>query len=432
MSQVMEVSQGFAPQGRQFELPTPDMNREEPRFLTFVGSFVDPVMAQNRPWTKFGGIGVANPCLRYAQNFLRRGWITPLLKDTHDFKPYDYVKKIVDGEPTEHGYFRQVVPSGFNVPNLPPAKGGGYGNIPSPVGNMVGKVAYPGEQINSILTGNTNIFDGAPRGIVELPISQAFRPQPMGNGLYVDPEIWKIQKAIFPDYPYFLDAEGNGTVILTELLRIIDDAKVHTLLRPVVDKFEESALQFENHATVMIENAEAKMREIASTTQGYVPRYTSVELVLIEQLGRKRKDRAIQEAVKAGGDPELRDMMKQFMAIQIEEKLAHQARESRVGQIDESTMAAAPILIKTEAGQPGQEGSPGQEGTSGTSGQSGQVFSNMTAEGQEAMAVAMADTEKFECACGREAGSLAGLRAHERFCDVAKVQKEFNAPNTEN
>ncbi len=419
MSQVLEVSQGFAPQGRVFELPTPDTNREEPRYLTFVGSLVDPQMAQNRPWTKLGGLGVANPCLRYAQNFLRRGWITPLLKDTYDFKPYDYVKKIVDGEPTEHGYFRQVVPSGFNIPNLPPAKGGGYGNIPSPVGNMVGRVAYPGEQIDGILTGNTNIFEGAPRGIVELPISQAFRPRPMGNGLYVDPDIWAIQKAIFPDYPIFLDENGDATVLITELLRIIDDAKVHTTLRAVVDKFEESALQFENYATITIENSEAKMREIASTTQGYVPRYTPVELVLLEQLGRKRKDRAIQEAVKAGGDPELRDMMKQFMQIQIDEKLALSARDGRVAEVpvNGDTMAAAPI-------QAGDAGQPGQEGASGTSGQSGQV-TNATPEGQEQMAVAMADTEhnpEWDCVCGHEAKSLAGRKAHERFCDVAKAE----------
>ncbi len=410
-TQVMEVSQGFAPQGRTFELPTPDTNREEPRYLTFVGSLVDPQMAQDRPWAKFGGIEIANPCLRYAQNFLRRGWITPLLRDTYDFKPYDYVKKIVDGPPEEHGYFRQVVPSGFNVPNLPPAKGGGYGNIPSPTGNMVGRVAYPGEQIGNILIGNTNIFDGAPRGIVELPINQKYRPRPMGNGLYVDPDIWEIQNAIFPNYPFFMDADGNATVLITDILRLIDDAKVHTSLRAIVDKFEESAMQFENYATIQIENSEAKMREIASTTQGYVPRYTPVELVLLEQLGRKRKDRSIQEVAKAAGDPELRDMMKQFMALQIEEKKSLIDRESRVSQVpvDDKTMMAAPPV---HVGEPEREG---------------HGITNDAPAGQEAMAEALQDAEpveadepSFECDCGVPAKSLAGLKSHQRNCKLTK------------
>jgi hypothetical protein len=406
MSQVVEVSEGLGLRNRVFELPVPDTNREEPRYLTIVGSLVDSLMATNRPWTKLGGVGVANPCLRYAKNFLRRAWITPLLKDTHDFKPYDYVKKIVDGEPTEYGYFRQVVPPGFTVPFLPPARGGGYGNIPSPTGNMVGRVAYPGEQISGILTGNTNFFDGAPRGIVELPIKQAYRPTLLPNGLYVDSEIWKIQSAIFPDYPVFLDADSNPTVLLTELLRIIDEAKVHTLLRPIVDKFEESAIQFEAYATVTIENSEAKMREIAATTKGYIPRYTPVELVLIEQLGRKRKDRIIQEAVKTAGDPELRDMFKQFIALQVEEKIANKEREGRV---------AEPVA-SLDAGDSGQEGTSGISGASGASGQ--------IAVSDYVPQVSGNTLEKFECACGKQAGSKAGLLAHQRHCEAVKAQNE--------
>lgn len=411
MSTVMEVSQGFAPQNRIFELPTPDTNREDPRYLTFIGSLVDPQMATNRPWTRFGGIGLTNPCLRYAQNFLRRGWITPLLKDTYDFKPYDYVKKIVDGEPTEHGYFRQVVPAGFTVANLPPAKGGGYGNIPSPSGNMVGRVAYPGEQINGILTGNTNIFDGAPRGIVQLPIDQPYRPRPLPNGLYVDPEIWAVQSAIFPDYPLFLDSDGNSTVLLTDLLRIIDNAKVHTSLRAVVDKFEESALQFETYAIATIENSEAKMREIASTTQGYVPRYTSVELVILEQLGRKRKDRAIQDAVKVGGDPELRDMFKQFITLQVEEKLANKAREERVVNIDETTMMAPLAAAMDAAGDAGQSGQPGTSGTSGTSGDSGESGESEP----EPVVAAATEPTVYACPnCPKTFDTESGLALHER------------------
>ncbi len=180
----------------------------------------------------------------------------------------------------------------------------------------------------------------------------------------------------------------------------------HELRVYLADKFEESAMQFENYATIQIENSEAKMREIASTTQGYVPRYTPVELVLLEQLGRKRKDRTIQEVAKAAGDPELRDMMKQFMALQIEEKKSLIDRESRVSQVpvDDKTMMAAPPAERE-----------------------GHGITNDAPEGQEAMAEAFQDAvpvetdgPSFECDCEFTAKSLAGLKAHQRNCKLTK------------
>lgn len=322
MSAVIEVSEGLPREGRIFEPPVTDTNRSQPCFLTFVGSLITHRIANDRPWTKGGGIEVANPCLRYVKNFLRKGRITPLLKDTHDFIPYDVAKKIVDGDPLQNGYFAQTMPPGYVPPTLPPPRGNGFGSNPSPTGNLVGRIAYPGDQLNWILSGPANIFESLPRGIVHLRSLQGhdYKPRELEGGIYVDPVIWEIQRAIFPTYPIL-------PTLLDDLDRLLDEAEQHTVIRSTVDEYRESLRQFRDYASTTIQNSHAKMREIASTTRGYIPKYTSTDLVLLEQLGLARQDREVAKAVQApaqivASDPELRELFKAFLQSQIEEKEA--------------------------------------------------------------------------------------------------------------
>lgn len=421
MSAVLEreVSEGFPIDGRVFEPPQVDTNNEAPRYLAFMGSLIEPQTAKDRPWTKGGGIEVTNPCLRFVKNFIRKGRITPLLKDTHNFIPYDVAKKIVDGDPTQHGYFRQGIPSGYKPPNLPPSRGVGYGTDPSPVGTLVGKVAYPGDQINGILTGTANIAsEGYRRGIVEITslTGKPYKASQLEGGMYVDADIWEIQRAIFPDYPFFYNQEHQPTVLLDDIERILDDATRHSSLREIIDDFLRSLTDFRDYASTTIQNAHAKMREIAAKTEGYIPRYTAMDLVLLGQLGMERQDREIRKSIATPAtDTELRDVLKQFIALTVEEKLANKAREERLAEapVDANTMAAAPI-----------EGYSGYGGQSGFSGFSGEL-TNATPEGQEHIAVAMSGVERYDCDCGwvNEKNTPQGLSLHQRrYCELTKLE----------
>ncbi len=402
MSAVLEreVSEGIPIDGRIFEPPQANTDVESPRYLAFVGSLIEPQTAKNRPWTKGGGIEVSNPCLQFVKNFVRKGRITPVLKDTHKFIPYDVAKKIVDGDPTQHGYFRQGIPAGYKPPNLPPARGVGYGTDPSPVGTLVGRLALPGDAMNSILTGSGNIsHDGYSRGIVEITSLKAvdYRPSQLEGGMYVDPSIWQMQRAIFPDYPFFYNEDRQPTVLLDDIERILDDAAHHVSLREIVDDFMQSLTLFRDYASTTIQNAHAKMREIAAKTEGYIPRYTAMDLVLLEQLGMERQDREIRQAVATGSNTKLESMFEQWLAISLEEKQANLERQKRIGEvsINESTMAASPITNETPDSQP------------------------EAVEFQDAAPVET-DAPSFDCDCGAEAKSLAGLRAHQRACKLTK------------
>jgi hypothetical protein len=438
MSAVLEreVSQGFPADGKMFEPPEVNRDNEQPRYMVVIGSMVAPETIQSRPWTKGGGIEVSNPCLRVVKNFLRKGRITPLLKDTHDFLPFDLVRKTTEINPLQAGYFGQPIPKGYTPPALPPANGQfqpGFGNLaiggPSPYGNMVGKLALPGEQVNAILIGTENMAqNNVPRGIRELKSLRGrdYRPQSFPDGSYVDPAIREMQLAIFPTYPVL-------PVLLDEIEQILNNAP--TSLREIVDEMHESLIEFRSYAETTIQAVHNNMKESAGR-RGYVWRYTAMDLVLLEQLGMDRQDRQIRAQAQSG-DAEFKDMFKQFLESQAEERKARIEADKRVerllnsqtliepvsetfapsdyagDRIDAQTMMASP-----EFGDAGQQG---QEGTSGVSGASGQI-TNATSEGQEQINVAMADSEKFECVCGREAGSKAGLLAHQRHCDAVKAQ----------
>lgn len=389
MSAVMEVSEGIPVEGRIFETPQASVDNEQPRFVTFIGSLVDRQTQTNRPWTKGGGIGVANPCLRYVKNFIRKGRITPVLKDTHDFRPADLVKKAHEGDTS---FFPQVIPPGYVAPV-------NESGVPTKVGYMMGKVVLPGEQIDAIVNGSSNVLGGVKRGVVELKSlkGQPYRPQQLENGVYMDQVIWEMQRAIFPTYPIL-------PVLLDDLDRLLDQATIHTSLLPIVDDMKESLDQFREYANATIKQTHVTMREVAGASNGYVPRYTAMDLVLLEQLGLSRQDEEIRRNVAPSGDPELREMFKAWMAANIEEKEALKA--SRV-VVDESAMAAAPITVTESefatafASQPldGYSGYGGQSGYSGFSGEviaaavEHEVIVNDSPENAERIAVAMADTQ---------------------------------------
>lgn len=376
-----EISEGIPTDKRVFAPPPANQQDEKPRYLCFVGSLIDPQTATDRPWTKGGGVEISNPCLRVVQNFIRKGRITPLLMDTHDFLPYDFVKKTVDVDPLQAGYFRQPIPEGYR----PPTNEIG---APSAYGSLVGKLAYPGQQLPSILLGPENVYENQRRGVLEFKslAGQPYNPQKFDDGTFMDPVIREMQYAIFPKYPFvptLLDDIEHELVAATE----------HTMLREIVDVMLESLSQFRDYANTTIQNSHAKMREIAAKTSGYIPRYTAMDLVLLEQLGLARQDREIQRATASPAvDTEMREMFKEFLKSQTVERAAAATLPpvtETLAEINESTMAAAPI--------------PEQPQT-------------------------------FECACGEYPkaggeGSETGLKIHKKIhCKLNAEQREAEEP----
>jgi hypothetical protein len=242
--------------------------------------------------------------------------------------------------------------------------------------------------------------------------------------VYVDPTIWDIQRAIFPTYPVL-------PVKLDDLERLLDDAEQHVSLQAIVAEMHESLIQFRDYADAAIQQVHHSMRESAGR-RGYVYRYTSMDLVLLEQLGLDRQDREIRQqaaATAVESDPEVKEMLKAFFAAQTEEKLALAAlhKSQIVEPAGEQYVPADYPNERTMMADP-LEGYSGYGGQSGYSGFSGEV-TNATPEGQEQMAAAMADTEppaavtsELDCVCGKQAGSKAGLLAHQRHCEKFKAQ----------
>lgn len=414
-----EISAGFPTDGRIFEPPQVNLDNRRPRYVTFLGSLVDSDIIRSRPWTKGGGIEITNPCLRYVKNFLRKGRITPVLLDKHDFQNYDVVKKALDVDPLSAGYFGQSIPQGYIPPMLPPASGlhhhtfGGVLNVggPSPFGSMVAKAAFPGEQIHSILRGDENVTNtNILRGVVELKtlLGHEYRPTDI-DGAYVDPTIWTMQRAIFPDYP-------NLPVLLDDIERLLDDATVHTLLRPITDEMMESLTQFRDYASATIQQVHRSMKEIGGGDNKYFFRYTSMDLVLLEQLGMDRQDREIRQAARED-DGDVKELLRRqsevqtaWMQAQIEEKQAltelHKRQAALIDApvIDETTMQAQP------------EGYSGYGGQSGYSGFSGEVIA---ADAVAPEVVNEAPTS-YQCdACEHEPfDSPQGLSMHKsRWCE---------------
>jgi hypothetical protein len=370
MSQVLdrEVSEGIPHDGRMFETPQVSIDNEQPRYVTFIGNLVERDAARQRKHLKGGGIEVANPCLRYVKNFIRKGRITPLLKDIHNFVSRDVVKVANQGDSS---YFSQPIPAGYVAPlmsaPLNPA------NTP-----LMTKVALPGQQVESVVSGPEGVY--ARIGVVELKSLQLqpYRPQMIDGGLFVDPTIWQIQRTIFPDYPLFLK-NGEPTVLLDDFEAILQEAwNTHSQLREVIEEMQGSVVTFRGYATATVEESRHKVEEIASKTQGYVPRYTPTDLLLFEQLGMQ--PRGLTKPQQQGNNlGEIKEMFSMFLQAnreereeltkQYEKRLALMPTSVSAPPVDENTMQATPEPVETvEAGASGQAGASGASGASGQSG----------------------------------------------------------------
>lgn len=280
------VSQpGYVPieDGRIYTRPDDTKDAEKTRFLTFAGNTVTPEAMRQYPWLKAGGIQVHNHCLRFVRYFLRQGRLTPLMEDQHD----PVAPETVD--PQDKSWYKIMPPQGYVAPSIVP---GIPGALAPP---LVSKRILPGDQVEMILQGE-NLRYTRPRGIVEIKALKGYdyKPENLGNGLFLDKEIWRIQKAIFPDYPIL-------PVLIYDIRRTLDAAWENTALRDIVEAFQESSQQFESYALTTVEQAHLNMNQVASSV-GYAMPYTETDLVLLAQLGMKRKDKEFQQMAQMTGE----------------------------------------------------------------------------------------------------------------------------------
>ncbi len=390
MSQVLEVSEGIPQDGQLFELPQQSQDNSEPRYITIMGSLIDPITANERWRTRAGGMEVHNPCLNVVHHFIRKGRITPVLKDAHDPINADVWEK---STARDASYFQQPIPPGYQPPTNE------FGN-PSKLTPMMRKVAFPGDQIHSIVNGPHNVRDRARWGVVELKVlkSQPYVPEDLGNGVITDRAIWEMQTTIFPTWPVL-------PVLLDDLERLLDAASIHTYLKPIIDEYYTSLNQFRDRARATVEQTHYTMRESAAKSPtGYIPRYVDLDFVLLEQLGMARQDINIRQSAPVApvADTDLREALKQLIALQIEEKQGNLDREKRLAGSEQSTAAVS-------------EGYSGYGGQSGYSGFSGEVIA-------EQMVAAVPTPEPprmYTCEhCGQEV-KVAGKSFHKgKWCPV--------------
>ena len=319
---ILEVSEGIPQDGQIFELPQQSQDNGEPRYVTILGSLIDPITANERPRTRAGGIEISNPCLNVVKHFIRKGRITPVLKDAHDPINVDVWEKATGRDAS---YFQQPMPKGYVVPTNE------YGN-PSKLTPMMRKVAFPGDQIHSIVNGPANVRDRARWGVVELKVlkGQPYVPENLGNGVVTDRAIWQMQTTIFPTWPVL-------PVLLDDLERLLDAATEHKYLKPIVDEYYTSLNQFRDRARATVGQTHYTMRESAAKSPtGYIPRYVDLDFVLLEQLGMARQDINIRQSapVAPATDTDLREALKQLIALQIEEKQSNIDREKRVAEVE--------------------------------------------------------------------------------------------------
>lgn len=317
-----------------FELPQANEDIKTPRYLFAALNLISPQVARERPHMAAGGLNVYNPCLNQSMDFIRRGRITPLLTNQHVPIP-------VEEANTDNAAYFSIPTAGDSL-RL---------NSPFEAGSYMGYPAYPGQQIVHILEGAPNI-DGSGRrvGIVEITALKGHDYQlgMVEGGFRADPELWKIQRAIFPDYPNL----PEQLVHFTEMIRRAFDSNVG-VVRDVAGEMLQSCTQGESWAIWSIEQVHQAM--VQASAKGYIHPYEEIDLVILAQLGRERQDEhfkrmaqqsqqidpiALLNAVRQGSIED-RKAFEEMLLMTIRELKGEAKPETP--SVDGNTMQAAPV-----------------------------------------------------------------------------------------
>lgn len=320
MSAVLDVApfESFQP----FKMPEKDKHLDDPRYVFTVANFITSDAARDRKWLRAGGIELWNPCLKASRNFIRRGRITPVMLDSLTPVPAEEV------DTANTAFFTPEGPNGPDIPNyIGPLIGGGV---------LMGYPAHPGQQMAFILDGPENVDEKGRRGIVEIEEFSGYQYQfkESKHGGYYDPEVWELEKKIFPEYPLL-------PVLLDEMAELIQTAtRVKGPVGRVASQMYVSYEEFKPWALSTIE--EIHQNQSQAQAKGYVFPYEKIHLVLLEQLGLPATDlhhkimsappsqpltaESLIEAFKAGRDEDRKSLMdaisQMFHMMKAEEKKA--------------------------------------------------------------------------------------------------------------
>lgn len=342
--QEMEITERFEgfDERPPFQPPTANEDIKLSRFLFTAANLITPDIARDRPHMKSGGLNVFNPCLNQTKDFIRRGRLTPLLMSQHVPIPVE------DAPPGDSSY--------FNVP----LEGESLRSASSfyEQGGMMSRLAYPGQQIMHILEGSPNGLGaggGHRLGVVEVPTLKGhdYKLENIGGGVLTDKELWKIQKAIFPNYPDL----PFKLQPFTDLVKIAIDANTGDI-RSIAEEMYPSCVQFEGWAVRHVEKVHQDMGQAA--VKGYASPYEQIDIVILDQLGMRREDehfkRSAQQAAQQQLDPaslialvreagaQDREMFMAGMSQLIQEWKS----DSKPPVVDENTMKAEPPAVDKE------------------------------------------------------------------------------------
>lgn len=268
-----EITEQFAGFGDRepFVLPQANENIKLERYLFTAANLISPKIARERPHMASGGLNVYNPCLNQSMDFIRRGRITPLLTNQHIPIPAEEAN-------TENSDYFSIPAGGDSFR--------GHEPLPGDSAGMMGRAAYPGQQIMHILEGSYNVDGSGQRlGIVELTTLKGHKyALSRIGGFQTDPELWKINCAIFPDYPIL-------PIQITPFKELIQRAIDNNVgdVRSVAEEALPSCGEFELWAIRHMEIVHQNM-EFASSNRYALP-YEDVDLIILDQLGMKRQDR---------------------------------------------------------------------------------------------------------------------------------------------
>lgn len=333
-TEITERFEGFGDRA-PFQPPTANEDIKLNRFLFTAATLITPDIARDRPHMKAGGLNVYNPCLNQTKDFIRRGRITPLVMSQHVPIP------IEDAPPNDSTY--------FNVPLEGDSLRGG--TSPFEAGGMMSRLAYPGQQITHILEGSSNGLGaggGHRLGIVEIGTLKGheYKLENMGNGVLTDKELWKIQKAIFPEYPNL----PRTLRAFTELVQTAFDNNEGDL-RSIAQEMLLSCVQFEGWAIRHIEQTHQNMAQAA--VKGYAAPYEQIDLVVLDQLEMRREDEHYKRSAQQAAQPvDAASILSAVRQGSAEDRAAFQTmllevikelRTEPTPAVNEETMKAAPI-----------------------------------------------------------------------------------------